>query len=84
MALIEQPTYREVIWVTDQKGRESKTFLQNWIKYDYSIWRVIVTDMATNAKDLAYFLTKFPLACKDIFLFNHPCSTKESIAYDLL
>ena len=44
MALIERPTYREVIWVAGQKGRESKTFLQNWIKYDYSVWRVITTD----------------------------------------
>ena len=75
MALIEQPTHREVIWVVGQKGGEGKTFLQIYIKYYYSDRRVIATDMATNAKNLAYFLTKFSLACKDIFLFNHPCST---------
>jgi len=31
-----------------------------------------------------HFLSKCTLACKDIFLFNHPCSTTESVAYDLL
>ena len=84
MTLIEQPTHREVIWIVGQKGAEGKTFLQNYIKYYYSDRRVIATDIATNAKNLAHFLTKFPLECKDIFLFNHPCSTTDTIAYDML
>ena len=45
---------------------------------------MIVTDIATSTKDIAYFLSKFPLECKDIFLFNHPCSTTETITYDML
>ena len=80
----EQPTYREVIWIVGQKGAKGKTFLQNYIKYCYSDRYVITTDIATNAKNLAHFLTKFPLECKDIFLFNHPCSTAETVAYDML
>ena len=84
MTFIQQPTHREVIWVVGQKGGEGKTFLQNYIKYNYSGRRVIVTDIATSTKDIAYFLSKFPLECKDIFLFNHPCSTTETIAYDML
>ena len=84
MKLIEQPTPREVIWVVGQTGGEGKTFLQNYIKYYYSDRRVITTDIATHTKNLAHFLTKFPLECKDIFLFNHPCSTTETIAYDML
>ena len=84
MTLIEQPTHREVLWIVGQKGAEGKTFLQNYIKYYYSDRRVIATDIATNAKNLAHFLTKFPLECKDIFLFNHPCSTTVTIAYDML
>ena len=84
MTLIEQPTHREIIWIVGQKGAEGKTFLQNYIKYYYSDRRVIATDIATNAKNLAHFLTKFPLECKDIFLFNHPCSTTDTIAYDML
>ena len=70
--------------IVGQKGGEGKTFLQNYIKYNYSGRRVIVTDIATSTKDIAYFLSKFPLECKDIFLFNHPCSTTETIAYDML
>ena len=84
MTLIEQPTYRKVIWIVGQKGAEGKTFLQNYIKYYYRDRRVIGTDIATNANNLAHFLTKFPLECKDIFLFNHPCSTTETVAYDML
>ena len=45
---------------------------------------MIATDIATNTKDIAYFLSKFPLECKDIFLFNHPCSRTETVAYDML
>ena len=66
------------------KGGLGKTFLQNHIKYCYSDRCVISTDMATKEKSLACFLTKFSLACKDKFLFNHPCSTTEFIAYDQL
>ena len=84
LTFIQQPTHREVIWVVGQKGGEGKTFLQNYIKYNYSGRRVIVTDIAASTKDIAYFLSKFPLECKDIVLFNHPCSTRETIAYDML
>ena len=84
MTLVKQPSHREVIWVVGQKGGEGKTFLQNYIKFYYSDRRVIATDIATDTKNLAHFLTKFPLECKDIFLFNHPCSTTETIAYDML
>ena len=82
MTFIQQPTYREVIWVIGQQGGEDKYFLQNCIKYHYSDWGVITTDIATSTKDIAHYLSKFPMECKDIFLF--PCSTAETIAYDLL
>ena len=84
LTLIEQPTHREVIWIVGQKGSEGKTFLQNYIKYYYSDRRVIATDIAIDTKNIAYFLSKFPLECKNIFLFNHPCSTTETVAYDML
>ena len=84
LTFIKQPTHREVIWVVGQQGGEGKTFLQNYIKYYYSNRRVIATDIATRTKDIAYFLSKFPLECKDIFLFNHPCYTTETVAYDML
>ena len=84
LAFIRQRTHREVIWVVGQQGGEGKTFLQNYIKYHYSDRRVITTDIATSAKDIAHYLSKFPLECKDIFLFNHSCSTTDVVAYDLL
>ena len=84
LAFIQQPTHREVIWVVGQEGGEGKTFIQNYIKYHYSDRRVITTDIATSTKDIAHYLSKIPLECKDIFLFNHPYSTTEVVAYDLL
>ena len=84
LAFIQQPTHREVIWVVGQQGGEGKTFLQNYIKCHYSDRRVITTDIATSTKDIAHYLSKFPLECKDIFLFNHPCSTTDVVANDLL
>ena len=84
LTFIQQPTHREVNWIVGQQGGEGKTFLQNYVKYYYSDRRVIATDVATSTKDIAYFLSKFPLECKDIFLLNHPCSTAETVAYDML
>ena len=84
LAFIQQPSHREVIWVVGQQGGEGKTFLQNYIKYHYSNRRVITTEIATSTKDIAHYLSKFPLECKDIFLFNHPCSTTDVVACDLL
>ena len=45
---------------------------------------MIATDIATSTKDIVYFLSKFKLECKDIFLFNHPYSRTETVAYDML
>ena len=66
LRFIEHPSHREFIWVVCQKGGEGKTFLQNCIKYYYSDRRVIITDIVTNTKNLAHFLTKYPLECKGV------------------
>ena len=84
LTFIQKTTHRKVIWVFGQKGCEGKTFLQNYINYYYSNRRVIATDNATSTRDIAYFLLKYPLVCKDICLFNHPCSRTETVAYDML
>ena len=44
----------------------------------------MATDIAGRKKNIAHYLTKLPLECKDIFLFNHPASASEAVAYDLL
>ena len=84
MTFINQFSKREVIWIVGKKGKEGKTFLQDYIKYYHGERRVIATDITGHKKNIAHFLGKCALACKDIFLFNHPCSTTDSVAYDLL
>ena len=44
----------------------------------------MATDIAGRKKNIAHYLAKLPLECKDIFLFNHPPSASEAVAYDLL
>ena len=63
---------------------EGKTFLQNYISNYYGSRRVVATDIAGRKKNIAHYLAKLPLECKDIFLFNHPASASEAVAYDLL
>jgi hypothetical protein len=84
ISFIDLPTHREVIWIVGKKGNEGKTFLQNYIRYYFGDRRVVATDITGRKKDIAHYLTKLPLECKDIFLFNNPASTSDSIAYDLL
>ena len=84
MTFIDLPTQRQVIWIVGKKGNEGKTFLQNYIRYFFGDRRVVTTDINGRKKDIADYLTKLPLECKDIFLFNNPASSSENIAYDLL
>ena len=84
MKLVENPTQRKVIWIVGKHGNEGKTFVQQYIRHHYGDRRVAVTDIAGRKKDIAHFLSKLPLECKDIFLFNHPASSSDCVAYDLL
>ena len=78
------PRLRQVIWIVGERGNEGKTFLQNYISNYYGSRRVVATDIAGRKKNIAHYLTKLPLECKDIFVFNHPASAPEAVAYDLL
>ena len=84
MIFFNVPTQRQVIWVVGKKGNEGKTFLQNYIRHHFGERRVVTTDISGRKKDIAHYLTKLPLECKDIFLFNSPASSSECVAYDLL
>ena len=84
ISFIDAPGLPQVIWIVGERGNEGKTFLQNYISYYYGSRRVVATDIAGRKKDIAHYLTKLPLECKDIFLFNHPASASEAVAYDLL
>ena len=84
ISFIDAPRLRQVIWIVGKRGNEGKTFLQNYISNYYGSRRVVATDIAGRKKIIAHYLTKLPLECKDIFLFNHPASASEAVAYDLL
>ena len=84
LTFIDLPSDREVFWIVGKKGNEGKSFLQNYIRFFFGDRRVVTTDINGRKKDIAHYLTKLPLECKDIFLFNNPASTSEVIAYDLL
>ena len=84
LTFIWQPTHREVIGIIGQKRGDEKTFLWTYIKSHNSGRRVIVADIAISTKDIAYFLSKFPLGCKDMFLFNHSCYMTEPVAFHML
>ena len=84
ISFIDAPRLRQVIWIVGERGNEGKTFLQNYISNYYGSRRGVATDIAGRKKNIAHYLTKLQLECKDIFLFNHPASASEAVAYDLL
>jgi hypothetical protein len=84
MAFLNKPSQHQVIWVVGSQGNEGKTFIQNYIHHQYGDRRVVMCDITGNKKHIAHYLAKVGLGCKDIFLFNQPCSSYESVAYDLL
>ena len=47
----------------------------------WSLWQYVASGLCNYKPYIAHYLTKLPLECKDIFLFNHPA---EAVAYDLL
>ena len=75
LKLVQNQTQRKVIWVVGKQGNEGETFMQHYIRHHYGDRRVVVTDIAGRKKDIAHYLSKLPLECKDIFLFNHPASS---------
>ena len=83
ISFIDAPHLRQVILGGGRARNEGKTFLQNYICNYYGT-RVVATDIAGRKKNIAHYLAKLPLECKDIFLFNHPASASEAVAYDLL
>ena len=84
ISFIDAPHLWQVIWIMGAGGIEGKTFLQIYISNHYGSRRVVDTDIAGRKRNIAHYLAKLPLECKDIFLFNHPAPASEAVVYDLL
>ena len=84
ISFIDAPHLRQVFWILGAQRNEGKTFLKNYISNHYVSRRVVATDLAGRKNNISHYLAKLPLESKDIFLFNHPASASEAVAYDFL
>ena len=66
----------------EHEKNKGKMLFQNYISNYFGSRRVVATDIAGRKKNIAHYLAKLPLECKDIFLFNHPASASEAVAYN--
>ena len=80
---IDHPCDRVVYWVIGSQGAEGKTFLQRHIAQQFGSRRVFKGELNAKNSDIGYVMSKQPLTCKDIFLFNMRRSDTES-AYGVL
>ena len=80
---IDHPCDRVVYWIIGSQGAEGKTFLQKHIEQQYGARRVFKGELNAKNSDIGYVMSKQPLTCKDIFLFNMRRSDTES-AYGVL
>ena len=86
MTEIENPSYREVLWVKGINGCEGKSWFQNYIESKYG-WNKVVSGMDIKAKNssICHALGKRPLTTTDIFLFNvGKANTMDEVNYEVL
>ena len=70
LKLINYPSEREVIWITDTKGDTGKTWFQKYVESYFGFHRVFRADLRIKHTSLCYILQKRTFASIDIFLFN--------------
>ena len=83
---IENPSYREVLWVKGINGCEGKSWFQNYIESKYG-WNKVVSGMDIKAKNssICHALGKRPLTTTDVFLFNvGKANTMDDVNYEVL
>ena len=86
MKYIENPTYREVIWVKGAQGCEGKSWFQEYVETKFG-WNRVVNgmDIKTTSSSICHALGKRPLTTTEIFLFNvGKAKTFEDVNYDIL
>ena len=87
MSHFQNPTDRQVIWVTGEKGNEGKTFFQKYVLETFGSRRVCMLDLTSESRHIYHILSKFPLTSIDIFLFNIPKNSndiRDKNGYDVL
>ena len=86
MTEIENPSYREVLWVKGINGCEGKSWFQNYIESKYG-WNKVVSGMDIKAKNssICHALGKRPLTTTDVFLFNvGKANAMDDVNYEVL
>ena len=75
--LFENPTERQVIWITGRHGNEGKTWFQWYVETYFGFHRVARIDLRIKHADVCNVLKKRSLGSIDIFLFNDVRSVDE-------
>ena len=70
IALIYNPSERQIIWVTGRKGNEGKTWFQCYMESYFGFHRVVRVDLRIKHENVCNVLKKRSLGAADIFLFN--------------
>ena len=68
--LIENPSERQVIWITGRRGNEGKSWFQSYMECYFGFQRVVGIDLRTKHASVCNVLKKRSLGSIDIFLFN--------------
>ena len=70
LKLIEEPSERQVIWITGRNGNEGKSWFQSYMKTYFGFNRVFQADLRIRHASMCNVLKKRTLSSVDIFLFN--------------
>ena len=68
--LIENPSERQVLWITGRRGNEGKAWFQSYMECYFGFNRVVRVDLRTKHANVCNVLKKRSLGSVDIFLFN--------------
>ena len=70
LQLIEEPSERQVIWITGRQGNEGKSWFQCYMECNFGFNRVVRIDLRIKHANICNVLQKRSLRSIDIFLFN--------------
>ena len=68
--LIENPSERQVLWITGRRGNEGKSWFQSYMECYFGFNRVVRVDLRAKHANVCNVLKKRSLGSVDIFLFN--------------